>query len=68
MVFIEMKVKIKSDYIENVFVPDSSFKWCFRVTCGHCKEDGQNEIYFTEEDEVEIKGSRGCAHFVMSCK
>lgn len=44
------------------------FRWYFTIKCNSCNEQFENEIYFTELEEVEMQGSRGVAHFGATCK
>lgn len=68
MVFLDLIVSVESENVEEIFIEDNNFRWFFTAKCGGCGNEFENEMYFTENDEVEIKGSRGVAHFAINCK
>ena len=69
MVAYNLVVKFSTENIEKIFIANSdSFRWYLRIACYICKQEQSSEIYFTEEDEVETKGQKGFANFLMSCQ
>jgi hypothetical protein len=69
MVLLNLKLKIISDKIKEILIEEIySYTWCFKIECSHCFTEHQNEVYFTEQDEVENEKGHGTTNFMMKCK
>jgi len=68
MVFIDLQVTFETENIEEIFIQDESFSWCFFIICAKCHEKHPKEIYFSETENHDISGSKGTANFIMNCK
>lgn len=67
MVYLDLVVTVESENLGTFFIQDQC-EWYFRVKCTQCHEDHPKDIYFTENDEAEMKGGKGSANFAMSCQ
>lgn len=56
--------------LENIssIIPSKSYLWHFDFTCTKCHEPFPTTCSIDPDQENEIKGSRGTAQFVASCK
>jgi hypothetical protein len=68
MVFLDLVIRAITENIKELRVDPSTFTWHFTIECNHCHIEHSNEIYFTQNDEVEMQKGHGTANFFMKCK
>ncbi|KAL4461676.1 hypothetical protein ABPG72_016685 [Tetrahymena utriculariae] len=66
MVYLDLCLSVESENLESLFITQNC-EWYFMIKCTQCHQDHKKDIYFSENDEVEMKGGKGVANFGMTC-
>ncbi|KAL7420271.1 hypothetical protein Q5752_005240 [Cryptotrichosporon argae] len=68
MVKLLVKLSMELEGVTNVRPADDDYEYFFTVMCTGCREVHPKTVSFNRQEEHELSGSRGSAHFVWRCQ